>query len=65
MTSIGSGVTEIRLHEASGAFRIIYIAKFADGVHVLHCFEKKSQKTAQTDIDTATRRYRALLRGLP
>lgn len=65
MTSVGQGVKEIRLHDPSGAFRVIYIAKFADGVHVLHCFEKKSQQTAQTDLDTAMRRYRALARRLP
>ncbi|MBP7335007.1 type II toxin-antitoxin system RelE/ParE family toxin [Niveispirillum sp.] len=33
------------------------------GEHGLHCFEKKSQKTAQADIDIATRRFRALTRG--
>lgn len=65
MTSIGPGVKEIRLHEPSGAFRVIYVAKFADGVHVLPCFEKTGRKTALTDIETAARRYRALLRGLP
>lgn len=64
MPGIGTGVREIRLRDPTGAFRVIYVAKFADGVHVLHCFEKKSQKTAQGDIDIATRRYRDLIRGL-
>lgn len=63
MASIGVGVKEIRIHDPSGAFRVIYVTKFADGVHVLHCFEKKSSKTAQSDIDLATRRYRDLVRG--
>lgn len=65
MTTVGPGIREIRIHDASGAFRVMYVAKFADGVHVLHCFEKKSQKTAQADIDIAARRFRALTRGSP
>ena len=30
MTIIGQGVREIRIRDAAGAFRIIYVAKFAD-----------------------------------
>ena len=41
MPSIGPGVNEIRIHEG-GAFRVIYVAKFADAVHVLHCFQKRT-----------------------
>jgi phage-related protein/predicted XRE-type DNA-binding protein len=51
MQTIGSGVREIRLRDASGAFRVIYVATFADAVHVLHAFQKKSQKTAPRDLD--------------
>lgn len=51
MSSVGKGVREIRIHEDSGAFRVIYVAKFADAVHVLHCFQKKTEKTSRADID--------------
>ena len=64
MTSIGSGVQEIRLHEAEGAFRVIFVAKFADAVFVLHCFQKKTQQTAKPDIELAQRRYRDLIEEL-
>lgn len=64
MTSIGPGVREIRLREESGAFRVIYVAKFANTIFVLHCFQKKSAKTAKTDVDLAARRYRDLLKEL-
>jgi phage-related protein len=64
MTTIGHGVQEIRIHDASGAFRVIYVAKFADAVYVLHCFQKKTQKTSQTDLDLASKRYRDLLQEL-
>lgn len=64
MPSIGKGVEEIRLRDEAGAFRVIYIARFADAVHVLHCFQKKSQKTGRTDLELATRRYNELLKEL-
>jgi len=60
MPRIGSGVQEIRIRDAAGAFRIIFVAKFADAVYVLHCFKKKTQKTSKTDVDLAEKRYRDL-----
>ena len=41
MTSIGSGVREIRVH-VLGEWRIIYVAKIADAIYVLHAFQKKT-----------------------
>ena len=58
MTTIGSGVREIRIREASGAFRIIYVASLGEQVVVLHAFQKKTQKTPQKDIDLAAIRLR-------
>jgi phage-related protein len=62
MTTVGSGVREIRVRDAAGAFRVIYAARFADAVYVLHCFQKKTQKTSKADIDLAAKRYRDLAR---
>ncbi|MGE0114175.1 MAG: type II toxin-antitoxin system RelE/ParE family toxin [Steroidobacteraceae bacterium] len=62
MPSIGPGVKEIRLRDATGAFRIIYIATLPQGVYVLHCFQKKSQKTNAQDIQLARARLKAILR---
>jgi phage-related protein len=62
MSTIGRGVREIRIRDVSGAFRIMYVAKFADAVYVLHCFQKKTAKTNQADIDLAAKRYRDLLK---
>ena len=64
MTTVGRGVKEIRIRDAAGAFRIIYVAKFADAVFVLHCFQKKTEKTSTTDIELAARRYRDLSKEL-
>lgn len=64
MNTVGRGVKEIRIRDAAGAFRIIYIAKFVDAIYVLHCFQKKTQKTSKADVDLATQRYRDLLKEL-
>lgn len=60
MKTIGSGVREIRIRDEGGAFRVIYVAKLKDVVFVLHCFQKKTQKTRKTDLDIAARRFRDL-----
>lgn len=65
MPTIGKGVREIRIREATGAYRVIYLAKLEDAVHVLHCFQKKTQKTATSDIDLARNRYKELMRTKP
>lgn len=62
MSTVGQGVKEIRVRDAAGAFRVIYVAKFADAVYVLHCFQKKSQKTSKADLDMATKRYRDVVK---
>lgn len=64
MTSIGSGVRELRVRVANGAFRVIYVAKFSDAVYVLHCFQKKSQQTSTKDIALAADRYKELVEDL-
>jgi len=64
MSTIGQGVREIRIREADGAFRVIYVAKFEAAIYVLHCFQKKTQKTSREDITLATRRYKDLLKEL-
>jgi len=43
LPGIGRGVKEIRIH-VLGEWRLIYVAKFEDAVHVLHSFQKKTQK---------------------
>lgn len=64
MSTIGKGVWEIRIRDEAGQFRVVYIAKLKDVVYVLHCFQKKTQKTAPKDLELSTRRLRELLQGL-
>ena len=54
VNTVGRGVREIRIH----------VAKFDDAVYVLHCFQKKTQKTSKADLSLAAQRYRDLLKEL-
>jgi len=59
MKAVGSGVREIRIR-VLGEWRVLYVAKFADAVYVLHAFQKKTQKTRRNDLEIARRRYKQL-----
>jgi phage-related protein len=60
MKTVGPGVKEIRVRDATGAYRIIYLAVRKEAVYVLHCFQKKTQKTRKADIDLAAFRFAQL-----
>ena len=64
MPTIGKSVRELRIWEAAGTFRVIYVATLPDAVYVLHCFRKTSQRTTRLDIDLAIARFRALLKEI-
>jgi phage-related protein len=59
MKQIGSGVREIRIH-VLGEWRVIYVARLADAIYVLHAFQKKTQKAGRKDVETAQRRYKQI-----
>ena len=59
MFNIGAGAYEIRIH-VLGEWRIIYVAKFYSGIYVLHAFQKKTNKTALSDIEIAKTRYKRI-----
>ena len=60
MPTIGKGVEEIRVRDDTGAYRVIYTARLADAVYVLHAFQKKTQATSKRDIDLAKQRFALL-----
>ncbi len=60
MATIGAGVREIRIHSEL-EHRVCYVARFAEGIYVLHAFEKRSSKTSRQDLEAARTRYRQLL----
>lgn len=58
--TVGAGVREIRVHDRN-EYRVMYVAKFADAIYVLHAFVKKTQQTSRADIDLARTRYKQLI----
>jgi phage-related protein len=60
MSAVGAGAYEIRVRDASGAYRAMYVAKFEAAVYVLHAFQKKTQQTAKSDIELAKTRYKMI-----
>jgi phage-related protein len=60
MRSVGAGVAEIII-QTGDAYRVFYVAKFAEAIYVLHAFQKKTRQTAQNDVDLGRKRYRELM----
>ena len=61
MSSIGNGVSEIRVRDSSGIFRVMYVAKLESTVYVLHAFNKKTQKTSKKDIELTKKRLKTIV----
>lgn len=40
---------------------MIYVAKLANRIYVLHCFQKRTQKTPNADLDIAAKRYKQVI----
>jgi phage-related protein len=60
LPSVGPGVQEIRIHTGL-EHRVFYVAKFAEGVYVLHAFEKRTRETPKRELELARDRFRALV----
>lgn len=60
MSSIGPGVFELRDQDERAWYRVIYLSRSHDTIHVLHCFEKRSRETPMKEINTARQRLKAV-----
>jgi len=58
LQSIGSGVFELRDQDERGWYRVVYLSRLDDVIHVLHCFEKKSREMPRREFETAKRRLK-------
>jgi len=58
---VGVGTKEIRIRDATGIYRVMYVAKFEQTIYVLHCFQKKTEATTKQDKAIAETRYRAVV----
>ncbi len=63
MPGIGKGVEEIRIWANNGTYRVVYTARLASSICVLHAFQKKTQATPKRDIEIAKARFNELMRG--
>ena len=61
LDDVGFGTREIRIRDANGIYRVMYVAKFEEAIYVLHCFQKGTQATRRQDKAIATARYRAVV----
>lgn len=59
---VGAGTKEVRINLEDGWYRVMYLAKFAEAVYVLHCFKKKSRVTSKQDKEIAANRYKAVIK---
>ena len=64
MSSIGSGVFELKEADERAWYRAIYLSKVGNTIYVLHCFEKESRKTDRRDIQIASQRFKLVRQRL-
>jgi phage-related protein len=58
MSSVGPGVFELRDQDERAWYRVLYLSRFHDVIHVLHCFEKKSRQTPKKELEIARNRLK-------
>jgi phage-related protein len=56
MESVGKGVFELKDSDDSTWYRMMYLTRVGDVIHVLDCFKKKTNKTENKDLSRATAR---------
>jgi phage-related protein len=60
MQSIDKGVFELKDSDDKTWYRMLYLARVADVIYVLDCFEKDTAKTERKDLNTASTRLSAV-----
>jgi phage-related protein len=58
MKTVGPGVREIRVRDATSVCRVIYVLNKAHAVYVLNAFQERSQKTPKHELELAARRLK-------
>lgn len=61
MKSVEIGVSELRVKDASGAYRVFYYLKTNQGILIFHAFQKKTQKTPRKEIERGQKNLKELL----
>ena len=58
MSSIATGVFELRDQDEQAWYRVVYLSRVHNVIHVLHCFEKRSRQTPRKEINVARQRLK-------
>jgi phage-related protein len=54
------GVFELRDQDERAWYRVLYLKRIKGRVHVLHCFEKRSNRIEKRDLETAKKRIKQI-----
>ncbi len=60
MPTVGRGVWEIKVRDEGNQYRVFYVVRRREAIHVLHAFQKRSRKTAKADIQLGKQRLKQL-----
>ncbi len=60
LSSIYSGLHELRLKDHASIYRFFYFIKKADGIYFIHAYKKKTQKLPKKEIDLVLKRLREI-----
>jgi phage-related protein len=52
LPGIGKGLFELRDQDESGWYRVVYLSRIDDVIHVVHAFEKDSLEIPKKDVKT-------------
>jgi len=61
MPDIGRGVSELRLRDRSGIYRVFYVVRQRSAVYVLHAMKKTTQATPHQTIKLVRKRLMEVL----
>ena len=61
MAVVSAGVSELRVKDANGIYRVFYYVASSKGLLVFHAFVKKTQRTPPLELELARKRLKELL----
>jgi phage-related protein len=60
LPSVGKGLFELREQDKDGSYRVIYLSRTNDCIHVVHAFEKDSREIPENEKEVARQNLSAV-----
>jgi phage-related protein len=60
LPAIATGVFELRDQDERAWYRVVYLSRTNDVIHVLRCFEKKGREMPRREFEAVKRRLKAV-----